>query len=61
MKNAIFENDFMKNLELDQIESIVECMYPVEFNADSLIIKEGDVGNVVYIIEGISYRVFING
>ena len=42
----------MKNLEIDQIESIVDCMYPVDFNEDSLIIKEGDVGNVVYIIEG---------
>ena len=52
LKNAIFENDFMKNLEVNKIESIVECMYPVEFSQDSLIIKEGDVGNVVYIIEG---------
>jgi cGMP-dependent protein kinase len=43
----------MKNLEVNQIESIVDCMYPVEFSEDSLIIKEGDVGNVVYIIEGI--------
>ena len=42
----------MKNLEIDHIESIVECMYPVEFIKDSLIIKEGDIGNIVYIIEG---------
>ena len=43
----------MKNLEIDHIENIVDCMYPVEFAKDSLIIKEGDIGNVVYIIEGI--------
>ena len=48
----------MINLEVNQIESIVECMYPVEFSQDSLIIKEGDVGNVVYIIEGMCTYIF---
>ena len=42
----------MKNLESDQIDFIVNCMYPVEFPKESLIIREGDVGNSVYIIEG---------
>lgn len=42
----------MKNLESDQIDFIVNCMYPVEFAKESLIIREGDVGNSVYIIEG---------
>jgi len=42
----------MKNLESDQIENIVECMHPVEFAKNSLIIKEGDVGNMVYITQG---------
>lgn len=54
LTNSIFENDFMKNLESDQIDSIVNCMYPVEFPKESIIIKEGDVGNSVYIIEGIN-------
>jgi hypothetical protein len=52
LKNAIYDNDFMKNLEIDHIESILECMHPVQFCKDSIIIKEGEVGNVVYIIEG---------
>jgi len=43
----------MKNLEMDQIMSIVDCMYPVECKDGSLIIKEGDVGNLVYIMQGI--------
>ena len=43
----------MKNLESHHIEKIVECMYPVEFEKDSLIIQEGDVGNVVYVTEGV--------
>jgi cGMP-dependent protein kinase 1 len=42
----------MKNLELHQIESIVDCMYPVEFEKESLIIREGDIGNIMYISEG---------
>jgi hypothetical protein len=42
----------MKNLEMDQIMSIVGCMYPLEHKDGSLIIKEGDVGNLVYIMEG---------
>lgn len=50
--DAILNNDFMKNLEMDQIMSIVDCMYPLEHANGSLIIKEGDVGNLVYIMEG---------
>ena len=46
----------MKNLEMDQIMSIVDCMYPLEQRNDSLIIKEGDVGNLVYIMEGNEQR-----
>ena len=42
----------MKNLEMDQIMSIVDCMYPLEHPDGSLIIQEGDVGNLVYIMEG---------
>uniref|UniRef100_A0A3B1IEQ1 Protein kinase cGMP-dependent 1 n=1 Tax=Astyanax mexicanus TaxID=7994 RepID=A0A3B1IEQ1_ASTMX len=28
IKEAILDNDFMKNLELSQIQEIVDCMYP---------------------------------
>jgi cGMP-dependent protein kinase len=52
LREAILNNDFMKNLELDQILSIVDCMYPLDMQDGSLIIKEGDVGNLVYIMEG---------
>ncbi|XP_063243758.1 cGMP-dependent protein kinase, isozyme 2 forms cD4/T1/T3A/T3B isoform X2 [Bacillus rossius redtenbacheri] len=51
IKAAILDNDFMKNLELTQIREIVDCMYPVEYKAGSLIIKEGDVGSIVYVME----------
>lgn len=52
LRDAILNNDFMKNLELDQIHSIVDCMYPLEHQEGSLIIREGDVGDLVYIMEG---------
>ncbi|XP_060697856.1 cGMP-dependent protein kinase 1 isoform X3 [Hemiscyllium ocellatum] len=51
IKEAILDNDFMKNLELSQIQEIVDCMYPVEYAKDSCIIKEGDVGSLVYVME----------
>lgn len=52
IKSAILDNDFMKNLESTQIREIVDCMYPVAYAASSLIIKEGDVGSIVYVMEG---------
>lgn len=51
IKSAILDNDFMKNLESTQIREIVDCMYPVEYASDSIIIKEGDVGSIVYVME----------
>ncbi|XP_059221357.1 cGMP-dependent protein kinase, isozyme 2 forms cD4/T1/T3A/T3B isoform X1 [Stomoxys calcitrans] len=51
IKSAILDNDFMKNLDITQIREIVDCMYPVKYAAKSLIIKEGDVGKIVYVME----------
>ena len=45
------DNDFMKNLETCQISEIVDCMYPMEYAKGSLIIKEGDIGSIVYVME----------
>ena len=52
IRSAIMDNDFMKNLEVGQIREIVDCMYPMEYAKGSLIIKEGDVGSIVYVMEG---------
>ncbi|KAG1936472.1 cGMP-dependent protein kinase 1a isoform X1 [Pimephales promelas] len=51
IKSAILDNDFMKNLEMSQIQEIVDCMYPVDYEKNSCIIKEGDVGSLVYVME----------
>ncbi|KAL3273183.1 hypothetical protein HHI36_014637 [Cryptolaemus montrouzieri] len=52
IKAAILDNDFMKNLELTQIKEIVDCMYPEAYKKGSIIITEGDVGSIVYVLEG---------
>lgn len=49
---AILKNNFMKHLELPQIHEIVDCMYPLSIPIGSIIIREGDVGSTVFIIEG---------
>jgi len=51
IKCSIMDNDFMKNLETSQIREIVDCMYPMEYAKGSLIIKEGDIGSIVYVME----------
>jgi len=51
IRAAILDNDFMKNLETSQIKEIVDVMYPMEYAKGSLIIKEGDVGSIVYVME----------
>ncbi|XP_017785864.1 PREDICTED: cGMP-dependent protein kinase, isozyme 2 forms cD4/T1/T3A/T3B-like [Nicrophorus vespilloides] len=52
IRDAIMDNDFMKYLDITQIREIVDCMYPELHKAGSLIIKEGDVGSIVYVLEG---------
>lgn len=48
---AIQGNEFMKNLSPQNIQEIVEHMYPTEYKRGSTIIKEGDVGSIVYVME----------
>ena len=52
ISNAILDNDFMRNLPTTQIREIVECMYPVQYGIGSTIIREGDVGSLVFVMEG---------
>nr|XP_042902919.1 cGMP-dependent protein kinase, isozyme 2 forms cD4/T1/T3A/T3B [Parasteatoda tepidariorum] len=51
IQKAILDNDFLKNLDAVQMKEITDCMAPIEYLADSLIIKEGDAGSVVYVME----------
>ena len=33
------------------MQEIVDCMYPMEYAKGSLIIKEGDIGSIMYVLE----------
>lgn len=44
IKDAVMENDFLKNLDASQVREIVESMYPREFEKGSYVIREGDAG-----------------
>jgi hypothetical protein len=52
IRQAILHNDFLQNLDDAQMREIVDCVYPVDFQKDSVIIKEGDVGSIVYVLQG---------
>lgn len=41
-----------------QISALTACMYPVSFPAGAQVIREGDAGNVLYIIESGTLEVF---
>ena len=45
IKDAVMENDFLKNLDGGQVREIVDSMYPREFDKGSYVIREGDAGN----------------
>ncbi|CAL8070614.1 unnamed protein product [Calicophoron daubneyi] len=50
IKQAIMENDFMNHLAQDQLNNLIDCMYPVSHKAGDTVIKEGDLGDVVYVL-----------
>lgn len=44
IKDAIMENNFLKNLDSSQVREIVESVYPKEFTKGSYVITEGEAG-----------------
>lgn len=51
IRQSILANDFMKHLDNGQVQEMVECMYPVSYTASSEIIREGDAGSVLFVLE----------
>ncbi|XP_035208716.1 cGMP-dependent protein kinase, isozyme 1-like [Stegodyphus dumicola] len=49
IKEAIMDNDFLKNLDSSQVREIVDCMYCQYFTKGTLVIREGDVGSHLYV------------
>lgn len=42
----------MKHLEVSQILTIMDCMYPTTLAQGCCVIQEGDDGSTVYVLEG---------
>ncbi|KAI2659561.1 cGMP-dependent protein kinase 1 [Labeo rohita] len=51
IQKALLENDFMKHLEVSQILTIMDCMYPTTLAQGCCVIQEGDDGSTVYVLE----------
>lgn len=52
IKDAVLDNDFLKNLDSTQIREIVDCMYEKAVKKGNFIIKEGEPGQHVYVAAG---------
>ena len=48
---AVIGNEFLKQLESQQVADIVACMSPRSCRKGDDIIKEGDDGNELFVIE----------
>ncbi|XP_074648195.1 cGMP-dependent protein kinase 1-like isoform X2 [Tubulanus polymorphus] len=49
IKDAILDNDFLKNLDSNQVREIVDCMYEKCIQPGHFIIKEGEAGQHLYV------------
>ncbi|KAF7406552.1 hypothetical protein HZH68_005921 [Vespula germanica] len=49
IKRAILENEFLGNLESNQVESLVSAMYPKQLPPNTMVIREGDIGSHLYV------------
>lgn len=49
IKRAILENEFLGNLEENQVNAVVSAMYPKEIPSNTLVIREGDMGSHLYV------------
>lgn len=47
---AILENEFLGNLEENQVEALVSAMYSKQIPPNTLVIQEGDIGKDFFII-----------
>ncbi|CAK9300083.1 unnamed protein product [Gordionus sp. m RMFG-2023] len=50
IKDAILKNDFLKNLDQLQIKEIIECMYEKYIKAEQWVIREGDLGQHLFVL-----------
>lgn len=49
IKDAIMENDFLKNIDSSQVRELVESMYSLEVRQDEYVIREGEAGAHLFV------------
>ncbi|KAJ7379277.1 cGMP-dependent protein kinase 1 [Desmophyllum pertusum] len=61
IKDAILDNDFLKKLEASQIREVVDCMFEKTWKKEEYIIKEGESGSHLYVLEEGKVKVMKEG
>jgi hypothetical protein len=58
IKDAIMDNDFLKNLDSSQVRELVDSMYPLEYAKGSYVIREGETGMLLDILRALLFLIF---
>ncbi|XP_059616810.1 cGMP-dependent protein kinase, isozyme 1 [Phlebotomus argentipes] len=61
IKDAIMDNDFMKNIDSLQIRELVESMYSREIPAGEYVVREGEAGSHLYVAAEGEFEVIKDG
>ncbi|XP_060851768.1 cGMP-dependent protein kinase, isozyme 1-like [Rhopalosiphum padi] len=61
IKQALCKNQFLKNLNTNQISEIVDVMYPKDFEAGAYVIRKGDPGCCLYVADEGKFDVIQSG
>uniref|UniRef100_A0A914BU79 Cyclic nucleotide-binding domain-containing protein n=1 Tax=Acrobeloides nanus TaxID=290746 RepID=A0A914BU79_9BILA len=51
IESAFLTNDFLCQLEKQQMDEMIESMHQVDVPADSIVIRQGDHGSLLYVLE----------
>ncbi|XP_075149654.1 uncharacterized protein LOC142223683 isoform X2 [Haematobia irritans] len=61
IKEAIMDNDFLKNIDASQVRELVDSMYSVAIAKGKFVIREGEVGAHLYVSAEGEFEVEKNG
>lgn len=52
------KNDFLRQLAKEQVIELVECMYEMRARAGQWVIQEGEPGDRLFVVAGITFELF---
>ncbi|XP_030384055.1 cGMP-dependent protein kinase, isozyme 1 [Scaptodrosophila lebanonensis] len=61
IKDAIMDNDFLKNIDASQVRQLVDSMYPLSIGKGEFVIREGEVGAHLYVSASGEFEVVQQG